>query len=72
MTKFWITAGLFFGLAVGAILFWFGILYVGIRVGEFMDEIERKYGFKGCVFTFLTILAVASLIVASILTITGV
>lgn len=72
MIKFWITAGLFFGLAVGAFLLWLGILYVGIRAGEFMDEIERKYGFKGCVFTFLITLAAASLIVASVLTITGV
>lgn len=72
MTKFWITAGLFFGLAVGAILLWFGILYVGIRVGEFMDEIERKYGFKGCVFTFLITLAVTSIIGAAILTLVGV
>ena len=72
MIKFWTIAGLFFGLAVGAVLLWFGILYVGIKAEEFMDEIERKYGFKGCVFAFLIILAVASLIVASVLTITGV
>lgn len=72
MLKFLIMAALFFGLAVGAILLWFGILYVGIRAGEFMDEIERKHGFKGCVFTFLITLAVASLIMASVLTIIGV
>ena len=37
-----------------------------------MDDIEMKYGLKGSVVAFLIDLAILSLIVATILTLTGV
>ena len=72
MLKFLIMAGLFFGIALGGILAFYAVVTIGILLGEFFDDIERKYGFKGTVISFLIGLAITSFIVAAILTFIGV
>lgn len=70
--KILIIAGLIFGSVVGLLFCFFALLFIGIRFGELMDDIEMKYGLKGSLVAFLIDVAILSLIVATILTLTGV
>ena len=72
MLKFLTIAGLFFSIALVGIIVFYAVMAIGILLGEFFDDIERKYGFKGTVISFLIGLAIVSIIVAFILTIMGV
>ena len=72
MLKFLTMAALFFSIALVGIIAFYAIVTVGILLGEFFDDIERKYGFKGTVISFLIGLAITSVVVAAILTIVGV
>ena len=72
MTKFLIIAGLVFGTLLAVLLGLYGILVIGIKLGELLDDIERKYGFKGSVIAFLVLMAIASVIGAALLVFMGV
>ena len=72
MTKFLITAGFMIGTLLGVLLGLYGFLVIGIKLGEFLDDIERKYGFKGSVIAFIVLMAISSIIGAAILTFMGV
>ena len=63
MIKFWTISSLFFGIAVGTAF----ILLSVLLAEEFMDNIERKYGFKACIFAFLSFLAMISVGAAAIM-----
>jgi hypothetical protein len=70
--KIFIIAALIFGSVVGFLFGTFVLLFVGIRFGQFMDRIEEMYGFRGSIIAFLIALAVASIIVATVLVVSGV
>ena len=72
MTKFLISAGLIFGTMLVVILGIYGFFAISVITGELLDDIERKYGLKGSVIAFLVLMAIASAIVAAILTLIGV
>ena len=72
MTKFLIITGLIFGTLLAIVLGIYGIIITTIKVGEFLDNIERKYGFKGSMIAFLVLMAIASVAGAAILTFAGV
>lgn len=72
MTKFLITAGLMFGMGLLGLVGFYLIFFIGIKLGEFMDYVDREYGFKGSVMVFLISLAIVSIIGAFILTFIGV
>lgn len=72
MTKFLIITGLVFGTLLAVLLGLYGIFVIGIKLGEFLDDIERKYGFKGSVIALLVFMAVSSIIGAALLVFMGV
>lgn len=72
MTKFLITAGLMFGTLFAVVLGSLGFFAIVIIMGELLDNIERKYGFKGSVIAFLVLMAIVSVVGAFILTLVGV
>lgn len=72
MTKFLIISGLIFGTLLAVVLGIWGFIITTIKLGEFLDNIERKYGFKGSVIAFLVLMAIASIVGAFILILVGV
>lgn len=72
MTKFLIITGLMFGTLLAVLLGLYGTLVIGIKLGEFLDDIERKYGFKGSMIAFLVLMAIASVVGAALLVLIGV
>ena len=72
MLKFLTIAGISFVVGLCGVTAFFTILTIGILLGEFFDDLGRKYGLKGSIIAFLIGLAIISLISAFILTIIGV
>lgn len=72
MTKFLIITGLIFGTLLAIVLGVCGFIIITIKLGELLDSIERKYGFKGSVTAFFVLMAIASVIGAAILILVGV
>lgn len=72
MTKFLITAGLMFEIALLGFIGFYLIFFIGIKLWEFMDYVDREYGFKGSVMASLISLTIVSIIGAFILTLIGV
>lgn len=66
MLEFFATSGFFFIIMVTIIFGVWLLILIGVSSGEFLGEIERKYGFKTFIVAFLVVLAILSCIVSAI------
>lgn len=63
-----INAGLVFGTLLAVLSGIYGFFAISVITGELLDDIERKYGFKGSMIAFLVLMVIASIVGAAILT----